>query len=99
VAVCERPASGPLSAGPRRAFAFAGGAPDPAQAEDRTVRTHVTADGGHEVLGLDPGDREDEVFWRGFLTALKRRGLTGARLVSPTTCRRAALRSPPGFKR
>ena len=27
------------------------------------------------------GDSEDEVFWRGFLTARKRRGLTGVRLV------------------
>jgi putative transposase len=33
------------------------------------------------VLGLDVGDSEDEVFWRGFLSALKRRGLTGVRLV------------------
>jgi transposase-like protein len=27
------------------------------------------------------GDSEDEVFWRGFLTGLKRRGLSGVRLV------------------
>lgn len=39
------------------------------------VATGITADGGREVLGLDVGDSEDEVFWRGFLTALKRRGL------------------------
>ena len=45
------------------------------------VATGITADGGREVLGLDVGDSEDEVFWRGFLTALKRRGLTGVRLV------------------
>jgi transposase-like protein len=45
------------------------------------VATGITADCGREVLGLDVGDSEDEVFWRGFLTALKRRGLTGARLV------------------
>ena len=45
------------------------------------VSTGITADGGREVLGLDVGDSEDEVFWRGFLTALKRRGLTGVRLV------------------
>jgi transposase-like protein len=43
--------------------------------------TGITADGGREVLGLDVGDSEDEVFWRGFLSALKRRGLTGVRLV------------------
>jgi putative transposase len=45
------------------------------------VATGITADGGREVLGLDVGDSEDEVFWRGFLSALKRRGLTGVRLV------------------
>ena len=31
------------------------------------VATGVTADGGREILGLDVGDSEDEVFWRGFL--------------------------------
>ena len=41
------------------------------------VATGVTADGRREVLGLDVGDSEDEVFWRGFLTSLKARGLTG----------------------
>jgi putative transposase len=45
------------------------------------VATGITADGGREVLGLNVGDSEDEVFWRGFLSALKRRGLTGVRLV------------------
>jgi transposase-like protein len=45
------------------------------------VATGITADGGREVLGLDVGDSEDEVFWRGFLTDLKKRGLTGVRLV------------------
>jgi len=45
------------------------------------VATGITTDGGREVLGLDVGDSEDEVFWRGFLTALKRRGLSGVRLV------------------
>jgi putative transposase len=45
------------------------------------VATGITADGSREVLGLDVGDSEDEVFWRGFLTALKRRGLGGVRLV------------------
>ena len=29
------------------------------------VATAVTADGGREILGLDVGDSEDEVFWRG----------------------------------
>jgi putative transposase len=45
------------------------------------VATGITADGGREVLGLDVGDSEDEVFWRGFLTDLKQRGLTGVKLV------------------
>jgi putative transposase len=45
------------------------------------VATGVTADGGREVLGVDVGDSEDEVLWRGFLRTLKQRGLTGVRLV------------------
>jgi putative transposase len=45
------------------------------------VATGVTATGGREVLGVDVGDSEDEVFWRGFLRTLKQRGLTGVRLV------------------
>ena len=45
------------------------------------VGTGVTADGRREVLGLDVGDSEDEVFWRGFLTSLKQRGLCGVGLV------------------
>ncbi len=45
------------------------------------VATGVTADGGREMLGLDVGDSEDEVFWRGFLRSLKERGLTGVQLV------------------
>jgi putative transposase len=45
------------------------------------VATGITADGGREVLGLDVGDSEDEVFWRAFLTDLKKRGLTGVKLV------------------
>jgi transposase-like protein len=45
------------------------------------VATGIRADGGREVLGLDVGDSEDEVFWRGFLSELKKRGLAGVRLV------------------
>jgi putative transposase len=45
------------------------------------VATGITADGGREVLGLDVGDSEDEVFWRAFLTELKKRGLGGVKLV------------------
>jgi putative transposase len=39
------------------------------------VATGITADGSREVLSLDVGDSEDEVFWRAFLTDLKKRGL------------------------
>jgi putative transposase len=53
------------------------------------VATGITTDGGREVLGLDVGDSEDEVFWRGFLTALKRRGLSGVRLVISDQHRRS----------
>ena len=45
------------------------------------VATGVTADGGREILGVDVGDSEDEVFWRGFLRTLRERGLTGVQLV------------------
>lgn len=45
------------------------------------VATGVTADGGREILGLDVGDSEDETFWRGFLTSLRDRGLSGVQLV------------------
>ena len=45
------------------------------------IATGITADGDREVLGVDVGDSEDEVFWRGFLRSLKSRGLGGVRLV------------------
>jgi putative transposase len=45
------------------------------------IATGITADGNREVLGVDVGDSEDEVFWRGFLRSLKSRGLGGVRLV------------------
>lgn len=45
------------------------------------VATGITAEGSREVLGVDVGDSEDEVFWRGFLRSLKARGLGGVRLV------------------
>ena len=32
------------------------------------VATAVAADGRREILGVDVGDREDEVFWHGFLS-------------------------------
>jgi transposase-like protein len=45
------------------------------------VATGIATDGSREILGLDVGDSEDEVFWRGFLTSLKQRGLAGVHLV------------------
>ncbi len=45
------------------------------------VATGVTAGGEREILGLDVGDSEDEVFWRSFLLSLKQRGLAGVKLV------------------
>ncbi|HJQ88448.1 MAG TPA: IS256 family transposase [Propionibacteriaceae bacterium] len=45
------------------------------------IATGVTASGGREVLGVDVGDSEDEVFWRRFLRSLKERGLHGTQLV------------------
>ncbi len=45
------------------------------------VATAVTVDGNREVLGVDVGDSEDEVFWTAFLRGLKDRGLGGVRLV------------------
>ena len=49
------------------------------------VATGVTAAGGREVLGLDVGDSEDEVFWRGFLRSLKQRAWPGCGWSSPTS--------------
>ncbi len=45
------------------------------------IATGITATGEREVLGVDVGDSEDEVFWRGFLNSLRQRGLGGVRLV------------------
>ena len=45
------------------------------------IATGITATGEREVLGVDVGDSEDEVFWRSFLRSLKGRGLGGVRLV------------------
>ncbi|MCB0997142.1 MAG: IS256 family transposase, partial [Acidimicrobiales bacterium] len=45
------------------------------------VATAVTIDGNREVLGVDVGDSEDEVFWTAFLRTLRDRGLSGVRLV------------------
>ena len=45
------------------------------------VAIGVTEHGRREILGLDVGDSEDEVFWRAFLIGLKKRGLGGVQLV------------------
>jgi len=45
------------------------------------IATGVSQEGLREVLGFGVGDSEDEVFWRGFLTGLRKRGLSGVRLV------------------
>jgi hypothetical protein len=45
------------------------------------IATGVAADGNREVLGVDVGDSEDEVFWTAFLRRLRDRGLSGVRLV------------------
>jgi putative transposase len=41
----------------------------------------VSAAGHREILGFAVGDSEDEAFWRSFLMSLRRRGLSGVRLV------------------
>lgn len=45
------------------------------------VAIGVTAEGERQVLGVDAGPSEDAAFWTAFLRDLKRRGLTGVRLV------------------
>jgi putative transposase len=45
------------------------------------IATGVSADGRREVLGIDVGDSENEVFWTGFLRGLRDRGLAGVQLV------------------
>lgn len=45
------------------------------------VATAVAADGNREILDLDVGDTEDEVFWTQFLRRLRKRGLSGVVLV------------------
>lgn len=45
------------------------------------VATGVSIDGRREILDLDVGDTEDEIFWTQFLRRLRQRGLSGVRLV------------------
>ena len=56
------------------------------------VATGVSADGNREVLGVEVGDSENEVFWTGFLRSLKDRGLSGVVLV--TSDARSGLKNP-----
>jgi transposase-like protein len=44
------------------------------------VATGVTVTVQREILGLDVGDSEEEVFWNGFMTSLKQRGLAWVQL-------------------
>jgi putative transposase len=61
--------------------AAAGGQPGQVTSMAVVVATGIAADGSRQILGLDVGDSEDEVFWRGFLTSLTQRGLGGVQLV------------------
>jgi putative transposase len=45
------------------------------------VAVGVNADGRREVLGMDIGPSEAEIFWTEFLRKLRRRGLRGVKLV------------------
>jgi len=45
------------------------------------IATGLRADGYREVLGVDIGDSETEVFWTEFLGSLRDRGLAGVKLV------------------
>jgi len=45
------------------------------------VATGVNSDGRREVLGMDIGSSEAEIFWTAFLRKLARRGLRGVKLV------------------
>ena len=47
----------------------------------------VHESGVREVIGLDVGEVESGAFWVEFLRSLKRRGLHGVRLASPTRTR------------
>jgi putative transposase len=45
------------------------------------IAVGVNADGRREVLGMDIGPSEAEIFWTSFLRKLTRRGLRGVKLV------------------
>ena len=46
------------------------------------IATAVNADGRREVLGMDIGPSEAEIFWTEFLRKLTRRGLRGVKPVT-----------------
>jgi putative transposase len=45
------------------------------------VATGITMGGDREILGLAVGDSESEAFWSEFVRSLRKRGLSGVRLV------------------
>ncbi len=45
------------------------------------IATGITSDGEREILGVDIGDSEAETFWLQFLRSMRKRGLSGVRLV------------------
>ena len=45
------------------------------------IATGISATGHREILGIDVGDSESEVFWSEFLRRLRARGLEGVKLV------------------
>ena len=49
------------------------------------IATAVNADGQREILGVDVFTAEDGAAWTSFLRGLVARGLSGVRLVTPTT--------------
>ena len=63
------------------------------------VATAVTVDGNREVLGVDVGDSEDEVFWTTFLRSLRDRGLGRGPPGDLRRPRRAESRDRPGVLR
>ena len=46
----------------------------------------VDSDGYRRILGVSEGHKEDESGWLGFLKELKKRGLTGVRLIISDAC-------------
>lgn len=46
----------------------------------------VDSDGYRRILGVSEGHKEDKAVWLGFLKALKKRGLTGVRLMISDAC-------------